>query len=88
MPAVEGELVELPVAFGDELVVYELGPAAVRSAGAPGRARRALRATGRLPWKRLVEPALALARTGVPLPEMHERSLAMLGDVFSPRARQ
>jgi gamma-glutamyltranspeptidase/glutathione hydrolase len=38
---------------------------------------------GRLPWSRLVEPALALARTGVLLPEMHERSLEMLADVFS-----
>jgi gamma-glutamyltranspeptidase / glutathione hydrolase len=83
VPAVEGELVEVPVAFGDELVVYELGPAACAVPGLPAALGELSERQGRLPWKRLVEPALALARTGVPLPEMHERSLAMLGDVFS-----
>ena len=35
------------------------------------------------PWKRLCEPALELARSGVPLPEMHARSLEMLGGLYS-----
>jgi gamma-glutamyltranspeptidase/glutathione hydrolase len=83
VPAVEGELVEVPVAFGDELVVYELGPASCAVPGLPAALGELSERLGRLPWKRLVEPALALARTGVPLPEMHERSLAMLGDVLS-----
>ena len=83
VPAVEGELVEVPVAFGDELVVYELGPASCAVPGLPAALGELSERLGRLPWKRVVEPALALARAGVPLPEMHERSLAMLGDVFS-----
>jgi gamma-glutamyltranspeptidase/glutathione hydrolase len=83
VPAAEGELVEVPVAFGDELVVYELGPASCAVPGLPAALGELSERLGRLPWKRLVEPAFALARSGVPLPEMHERSLAMLGDVFS-----
>jgi len=83
VPAVEGELVEVPVAFGDELVVYELGPASCAVPGLPAALGELSERLGRLPWRRLVEPALTLARAGVPLPEMHERSLAMLGDVFS-----
>src|SRR4029453_4436653 len=38
---------------------------------------------GRMPWKRLVEPALQLARSGVPLPPMHAVSLEMLAEVFT-----
>jgi gamma-glutamyltranspeptidase/glutathione hydrolase len=38
---------------------------------------------GRLPWRRLCEPALELARAGVALPEMHARSLEMLGGLYS-----
>ena len=83
VPSVEGELVEVPVAFGDELVVYELGPASCAVPGLPAALGELSGRLGRLPWRRLVEPALTLARTGVPLPEMHERSLAMLADVFS-----
>ena len=32
---------------------------------------------------RLCEPALALARAGVPLPEMHARTLEMLGELYA-----
>jgi gamma-glutamyltranspeptidase / glutathione hydrolase len=83
VPALEGELVEVPVAFGDELVVYELGPASCAVPGLPAALGELAERLGRLPWRRLVEPALTLARTGVPLPEMHARSLAMLAEVFS-----
>ncbi len=38
---------------------------------------------GRLPWARLCEPALELARTGVPLPEMHARTLEMLVALYA-----
>src|SRR6188508_1593704 len=78
VPSVEGELVEVPVAF-----VYELGPASCAVPGLPAALGELSGRLGRLPWRRLVEPALTLARTGVPLPEMHARSLAMLAEVFS-----
>ena len=82
VPSESGELEELEVAFGDEPVVYELGAASCAVPGLPAALGELSERLGRLPWKRLVEPALALARSGVPLPEMHERSLAILADVF------
>jgi len=42
-------------------------------------------AHGRLPWPRLVEPALRLARAGVPMPPAHVSCLAMLEPVFTLR---
>ncbi len=83
VPSGQGELIELPVAFGDELVVYSIGPASCAVPGLPAALGELWERLGRLPWKRLVEPALPLARRGVPLPEMHERSLEMLGELYS-----
>ncbi len=82
-PSEQGEMIELPVAFGDEVVVYELGAASCAVPGLPAALGELWQRLGRLPWQRLVEPALGLARTGVPLPEMHARTLAMLIDVHS-----
>ncbi|MGH3077112.1 MAG: gamma-glutamyltransferase, partial [Gaiellaceae bacterium] len=83
VPSGEGDLDEAPVAFGDEVVVYHLGPASCAVPGLPAALGELSERLGRLSWKRLVEPALALARAGVPLPAMHERSLAMLAGVFA-----
>ena len=57
----------------------------VRGAGRPGGARRALAAYGRLPWARLCEPALRLAREGVPMPPAHVACLEMLEPVMTMR---
>jgi gamma-glutamyltranspeptidase/glutathione hydrolase len=83
LPSGKGNLVELPIAFGDELVVYSIGAASCAVPGLPGALGELWERLGRLPWTRLVEPALVLARAGVPLPEMHERSLEMLGHLYS-----
>jgi gamma-glutamyltranspeptidase/glutathione hydrolase len=83
VPSRRGELVELPIAFGRELVVYSIGPASCAVPGLPAALGELWERQGRLPWKRLVEPALDLARRGVPLPEMHSHSLEMLGDLYS-----
>jgi gamma-glutamyltranspeptidase/glutathione hydrolase len=83
VPAARGDMVEVPVPFGDEIVVYEIGAASCAVPGLPAALGDLWERLGRLPWKRLVEPALRLARDGVPLPEMHHRSLAMLETVFS-----
>jgi gamma-glutamyltranspeptidase/glutathione hydrolase len=83
VPSGAGDLVELPISFGDELVVYSVGPASCAVPGLPGALGELWERVGRLPWKRLVEPALTLARRGVPLPEMHARSLEMLGELYS-----
>jgi gamma-glutamyltranspeptidase/glutathione hydrolase len=83
VPTGEGELVELPIAFGEEIVAYSIGPASCAVPGLPGALGELWRAHGRLPWARLVEPALRLANEGVPLPEMHGVSLAMLSPLYT-----
>jgi gamma-glutamyltranspeptidase/glutathione hydrolase len=82
-PRPDAELVELEVPFGTELVHYAVGPA---SCGVPGVAAGlgALhREHGRLPWQRLVEPALRLARNGVDFLPAHAACLAMLAPVMT-----
>lgn len=83
VPSHSGDLTELPIAFGDELVVYSIGPGSCAVPGLPAALGELWDRLGRLPWGRLCEPALDLARTGVVLPEMHERSLDMLGELYS-----
>ena len=75
--------VELQVPFGEELVHYAVGPGTCAVPGLP-RGLSALHARfGRLPWDRLVEPALRLARDGVVMPPAHAACLAMLAPVFT-----
>ena len=83
VPSGEGDPVELPIGFGEEIVVYSIGPASFAVPGLPAALGTLWEALGRLPWRRLVEPAARLARAGVPLPEMHGRTLEMLRDLFS-----
>ncbi len=78
----EGDMLEVPVPFGDEIVTYAIGPASCAVPGLPATLGELSERLGRLPWKRLVEPAQRLAKTGVPLPEMHGRSLEMLANVY------
>ncbi len=63
VPSEAGDLVEVPVAFGDEVVEYRLGAASCAVPGLPAALGELWERHGRLPWPRLVEPALALART-------------------------
>ena len=83
VPAASGDLVELEIPFGDEPVVYAIGAGSCAVPGLPAALGELWERLGRLPWERLCEPALALARSGVPLPEMHARTLEMLGELFS-----
>jgi gamma-glutamyltranspeptidase/glutathione hydrolase len=83
VPAGAADLVELPVAFGEEVVVYHIGAASCAVPGLPAALGELSSVLGALPWARLVEPSLELARRGVVLPEMHGRSLEMLADVYS-----
>ena len=75
--------VELRVPFGEELVHYAVGPGTCAVPGLPGGLDALWRRYGRLPWPRLVEPALRLARVGVPMPPAHVSCLAMLAPVFT-----
>ena len=83
VPSAEGELTELEIPFGEEPVVYAIGAASCAVPGLPAALGELSERLGRLPWKRLCEPALDLARSGVPLPPMHARTLEMLGGLYS-----
>jgi gamma-glutamyltranspeptidase / glutathione hydrolase len=78
-----GELLRLQVPFGAELVHYAVGPASCAVPGVPAGLDALWRAAGRLPWARLVEPALRLAASGVELPPAHAACLAMLEPVMT-----
>jgi gamma-glutamyltranspeptidase/glutathione hydrolase len=77
------ELHHLDVPFGEELVHYAVGPASCAVPGVPAGLEALWRAHGRLPWPRLVEPALRLARDGVEFPPAHAACLEMLAPVMT-----
>src|SRR5256884_3666419 len=79
----EPELLHLDVPFGAELVHYAVGPASCGVPGLPAGLVALWAAHGRLPWPRVVEPALRLAETGVELPPAHAACLAMLAPVMT-----
>jgi gamma-glutamyltranspeptidase / glutathione hydrolase len=81
----EPELLHVDVPFGEELVHYAVGPASCAVPGVPAGLHALWRAYGRLPWSRLCEPGLRLAREGVPLPPAHASCLEMLAPVFTLR---
>ena len=77
------KLTHLDVPFGAELVHYAVGPASCGVPGLPAGLAALWEAHGTLPWRRLVEPALRLARTGVEFPPAHAACLAMLAAVMT-----
>jgi gamma-glutamyltranspeptidase/glutathione hydrolase len=82
-PPRKAELVELEVPFGTELVHYAVGPASCGVPGVPAGLDALWSRFGRLAWPQLCAPALALARTGVPMPRAHAACLAMLAPVMT-----
>jgi gamma-glutamyltranspeptidase/glutathione hydrolase len=79
----DAELLELEVPFGAELVHYAVGPASCGVPGVPAGLGALWTRFGRLPWPRLCEPALELARTGVSMPPAHAACLDMLAPVMT-----
>jgi gamma-glutamyltranspeptidase/glutathione hydrolase len=77
------ELLELEVPFGEELVHYAVGPASCAVPGVPAGLEALWREHGRLPWADLCDPALRLARAGVPMPPAHVACLRMLAPVMT-----
>jgi gamma-glutamyltranspeptidase / glutathione hydrolase len=77
------ELLELEVPFGAELVHYAVGVASCGVPGLPAGMAALHVEHGRLPWARLVEPALRLAQVGVEFPPAHAACLAMLAPVMT-----
>jgi gamma-glutamyltranspeptidase/glutathione hydrolase len=79
----EPELLHLDVPFGAELVHYAVGPASCGVPGIPAGLDALWQRYGRLPWPRLVEPALRFARAGTAFPSAHAACLAMLAPVMT-----
>ena len=79
----EAELLRLEVPFGTELVHYAVGIASCAVPGVPAGLGALHGRHGRLPWARLVEPAIALAAGGVEMPPAHASCLAMLAPVMT-----
>ena len=79
----EVELLDIGVPFGTELVHYSVGTATCAVPGVPAGLFALWNRFGRLPWERLIEPALALARSGVEVPAAHAACLAMLAPVMT-----
>jgi gamma-glutamyltranspeptidase/glutathione hydrolase len=82
VPRVVGAMADLPMPFGGETVHYAVGPGSCGVPGLPAGLATLHEAGGRLPWARVVEPALRLARAGVPMPAAHATCLAMLEPAF------
>jgi gamma-glutamyltranspeptidase / glutathione hydrolase len=78
-------LEELEVAFGAQLVHYSVGIASCGVPGVPAGLDELWRRYGRLPWKRLVAPALRLAKSGVAMPPAHAKCLEMISPVLTMR---
>jgi gamma-glutamyltranspeptidase / glutathione hydrolase len=76
-------LEDVGVPFGNEIVHYQVGIASCAVPGVPAGLDELWRAHGTLPWARLVEPALELARSGVEMPAAHADCLAMLAPVMT-----
>ena len=83
VPSGSGTMLDLEVPFGEETVHYAVGPASCAVPGLPAGLDALWREHGRLPWARLVEPALRLARSGTDLPGRHAACLAMLEPVMT-----
>src|SRR5262245_24408815 len=79
----EVELLELDVLFGTELVHYAVGIGSCGVPGVPAGLDVLWNEHGRLPWPRLVEPALRLAQGAVPMPAAHAACLRMLEPVMT-----
>jgi gamma-glutamyltranspeptidase/glutathione hydrolase len=77
------ELTLVGVPFGEQVVEYAVGPASCAVPGVPAGLDALWRDHGRLPWPRLVEPALRLARDGVIMPPAHAACLEMLAPVLT-----
>ncbi len=83
VPQAIGDMVDLPVTFGEQVVDYRVGPASCGVPGVPAGLALLHESGGRLPWRRLVEPALKLARSGVGLPPRHAACLVMLEELMT-----
>ncbi|HEY2947541.1 MAG TPA: gamma-glutamyltransferase [Micromonosporaceae bacterium] len=82
--AVRGPMVPIEVNFGGVPLSYSIGGASVAVPGVPAGCGEVHRRWGRLPWQRVVEPAISLARSGVLLPAAQARTLTEVYPALVP----
>lgn len=81
---VAGPMVPIEVFFGSVPMPYEIGGASVGVPGVPAGCGEVHRRWGRLPWHRVVAPAMSLARSGVVLPTAQARTLVTVMPALLP----
>jgi gamma-glutamyltranspeptidase/glutathione hydrolase len=79
-----GPMVPIEVNFGGIPLSYSIGEASVAIPGVPAGCGEVHRRWGRLPWQRVVEPAITLARSGVVLPAAQARTLVSVAPALVP----
>jgi gamma-glutamyltranspeptidase/glutathione hydrolase len=77
-------MVPIEVSFGDVPMQYMIGGASVGVPGVPAGAGEVHRRWGRLPWHRVVEPAITLAASGVVLPAAQAHTLVSIAPALLP----
>ena len=69
--------------FEDEAVPYDIGPGSVAVPGVPAGCAALSQSFGRLPWRRLIEGPLRVAREGSPLPPSQAGILGMIAPAMT-----
>jgi gamma-glutamyltranspeptidase/glutathione hydrolase len=82
--AAPGAMVPIEVSFGGLPMQYAIGESSVGVPGVPAGCGEVHRRWGRLPWHRVVEPAVSLARSGVVLPAAQARTLISVAPALLP----
>jgi gamma-glutamyltranspeptidase/glutathione hydrolase len=81
-----GPMRPIEVDLGGVPLSYSIGEASVAVPGVPAGAAAVHGRWGRLPWHRVVEPAIGLARCGVVLPAAHALTLTSVFPALVPGA--
>jgi gamma-glutamyltranspeptidase / glutathione hydrolase len=79
-----GPMVPIEVNFGGIPLSYSIGEASIGIPGVPAGCEELHKRWGRLPWQRVVEPAVTLARSGVVLPAAQARTLSAVAPALVP----
>jgi gamma-glutamyltranspeptidase/glutathione hydrolase len=77
-------MVPIEVSFGGLRMSYAIGEASVAIPGVPAGTGEVHQRWGRLPWHRVVAPAMSLARSGVVLPAAQARTLVSVAPALVP----
>ncbi|MGH8876326.1 MAG: gamma-glutamyltransferase [Stackebrandtia sp.] len=85
-PSAIASPVPIEVVFGDVPLEFSIGAATVAVPGTPAGCSALHRRFGRLPWRAVVAPAIALAESGVVLPAAHAEALPTIAPALLPGA--